>query len=299
LEHSKQQPDIYEGQLKDFKKNGHGKMTYSNGDIYVGTWLDDLPHGHGVKEFVNGDEYSGQWRNGKRHSDGVLKYADGSRYVGQWQNDLQHGNGVLYYPQTSSNPTSSSSSSSTHNSSSSSQADTPSTPSHTVHIAPLKNRKHSLPDRLDPSNDKQQNSNLSQSLPSPSSSSSSLSLAQQTEIKLSEAIETFEVSSDQDFFEGEWRDGKIVNQSDNLRLAALKRGAQQVQQLQQVLEDELKKGEAVDPETLCKICKLNKINTLFLECAHQVSCLECSKLTIKNCLVCGRRIVRVIQTFEI
>lgn len=36
---------VYEGELKDWKKNGQGVMTLTNGNVYVGTWEKDQKNG--------------------------------------------------------------------------------------------------------------------------------------------------------------------------------------------------------------------------------------------------------------
>lgn len=39
--------DKYDGNWKDGKKNGQGKMNFANGDEYEGLWKDDKMNGHG------------------------------------------------------------------------------------------------------------------------------------------------------------------------------------------------------------------------------------------------------------
>ena len=38
----------YNGQIKDGKRHGLGKMIYSDGDVYEGYWKDDELHGKGI-----------------------------------------------------------------------------------------------------------------------------------------------------------------------------------------------------------------------------------------------------------
>ena len=33
--------DMYDGQLLNGKRSGHGKMVFSNGDMYIGMWKTD------------------------------------------------------------------------------------------------------------------------------------------------------------------------------------------------------------------------------------------------------------------
>ena len=36
---------LYEGQWKNDKANGRGRLIYSDGDVYEGEWKDDKSHG--------------------------------------------------------------------------------------------------------------------------------------------------------------------------------------------------------------------------------------------------------------
>ena len=38
---------VYEGEVKDGKKHGKGKMTWADGDVYKGGYKDNKPHGRG------------------------------------------------------------------------------------------------------------------------------------------------------------------------------------------------------------------------------------------------------------
>ena len=60
--------NIYEGEgeWKDNKIHGQGKMTYSNGDIYEGEWKDNKIHGRGRLTLTNGEIYEGKWKNNIR-----------------------------------------------------------------------------------------------------------------------------------------------------------------------------------------------------------------------------------------
>ena len=47
----------YEGEMKDGKKHGKGKMDFAIGVKYTGDWLNDAITGEGICSFVNGDHY--------------------------------------------------------------------------------------------------------------------------------------------------------------------------------------------------------------------------------------------------
>ena len=46
--------DVYEGDLINYKKNGHGTMEYKNSDVYEGEWKDDVVNGQGKMIYANG-----------------------------------------------------------------------------------------------------------------------------------------------------------------------------------------------------------------------------------------------------
>ncbi|MDR6883073.1 cold shock domain-containing protein [Bacillus sp. 3255] len=99
---------IYEGGIKDGKRNGRGK-EYDNGHvIYDGYWLNDKRHGHGSSFRVidyydkarSVKEYCGEWVEDKKSGVGTSFFEDGNiAYQGQWQNDSFHGSGVSYNPE--------------------------------------------------------------------------------------------------------------------------------------------------------------------------------------------------------
>lgn len=55
--------DIYMGQTKDNKKEGHGRIIYNNGEIYVGDFRDDKRDGMGLFVDLDGDIYKGSFKN--------------------------------------------------------------------------------------------------------------------------------------------------------------------------------------------------------------------------------------------
>jgi hypothetical protein len=46
---------LYDGNFLYGKRNGFGKMIYSNGDIYEGEWIDNVIKGKGIYSCKNGD----------------------------------------------------------------------------------------------------------------------------------------------------------------------------------------------------------------------------------------------------
>ena len=75
----------YEGEYKDGKKNGLGKMKFPSGDIYHGIWVNDTMHGEGTYMYANGDIFSGIFDKGIKNGTGTYEYkSDKSQLVGAW-----------------------------------------------------------------------------------------------------------------------------------------------------------------------------------------------------------------------
>lgn len=78
---------MFSGSYKDGKRNGIGKLIFSNGDIYDGKWKDDQRHGVGKQTYKNGTVYDGKWKNDKRHGPGKQIFPDNRVFVGEWVDD--------------------------------------------------------------------------------------------------------------------------------------------------------------------------------------------------------------------
>nr|KAG5708027.1 hypothetical protein BaRGS_025165 [Batillaria attramentaria] len=75
----------YEGEWKNGKKHGHGKLVMSDGTYYEGQFVNGEINGHGFKYFSSSCcKYTGQFLNGEMHGHGVMQYKDESIYEGQW-----------------------------------------------------------------------------------------------------------------------------------------------------------------------------------------------------------------------
>jgi len=88
---------MFEGEYKEGKKHGVGRMVFPNGDVYHGMWEGDQPNGDGTYKYSNGDMYSGAWSAGKRDGRGALVYTgDDSQLVGTWKaGSLDSGKWIL------------------------------------------------------------------------------------------------------------------------------------------------------------------------------------------------------------
>ena len=57
----------YEGEMKDGKREGHGKFFYVTGDYYEGEFKNNYKNGKGKYVFSNKDVYEGEYKDGKIH----------------------------------------------------------------------------------------------------------------------------------------------------------------------------------------------------------------------------------------
>ena len=89
--------DRYEGEWLDNLRHGQGKFYYTNGNFYEGEWLDDLKHGQGKFYYTNGNFYEGGWLSNKKEGVGTYIFANGTRYDGELKNDKINGRGICHY----------------------------------------------------------------------------------------------------------------------------------------------------------------------------------------------------------
>ena len=87
----------YEGDWKNDKIEGKGKMIWKTGEVYEGEWSNNLKEGKGIETYTNGEKYEGNFKNSKFEGKGVLYYENGDRYEGDFKNDNRHGSGIMYY----------------------------------------------------------------------------------------------------------------------------------------------------------------------------------------------------------
>jgi len=94
---SKEGTQRYEGEWKEDKRCGFGKILYANGDRYEGEWLDNLKHGQGKFYYTNGNFYEGGWLSNKKEGVGTYIFANGTRYDGELKNDKINGRGICHH----------------------------------------------------------------------------------------------------------------------------------------------------------------------------------------------------------
>ncbi len=71
----------YQGNWVAGKKEGHDIYRYRSGSVfkvYEGNLRDDKKVGHGVMKYTNGGEYNGNWVADERKGNGIYRYPAGS-----------------------------------------------------------------------------------------------------------------------------------------------------------------------------------------------------------------------------
>jgi hypothetical protein len=65
----------------------HRKETYADGNIYEGEWKDDKRSGRGKLTYASGEVYEGEFKDGDFNGQGTKTYPDGRRESGTWRDD--------------------------------------------------------------------------------------------------------------------------------------------------------------------------------------------------------------------
>ena len=99
--------DIYEGDFKNDKMEGKGIMYYNKNDTaqrekYDGEWRDGQMEGKGIMYYNKNDtaqieKYDGEWKEGQIEGKGILYWSFGDRYEGEFKNNKIEGKGIIYY----------------------------------------------------------------------------------------------------------------------------------------------------------------------------------------------------------
>uniref|UniRef100_A0A8D2AI66 MORN repeat containing 1 n=1 Tax=Sciurus vulgaris TaxID=55149 RepID=A0A8D2AI66_SCIVU len=86
----------YEGEWKEGKKHGHGKLLFKDGSYYEGEFSDGEITGFGCRYWAwSGNTYSGHFVLGEPQGHGVMKYKAGGHYEGELSRGLRAGQGFL------------------------------------------------------------------------------------------------------------------------------------------------------------------------------------------------------------
>ncbi len=81
--------DVYEGEMKDGKRNGQSTMNFGKNDSAVrkeckGQWKDDELYGQGKMIWANGDVYEGEWKKRKPDGQGKMTFNTSDVLEGKW-----------------------------------------------------------------------------------------------------------------------------------------------------------------------------------------------------------------------
>jgi hypothetical protein len=72
----------YEGEMKNGKREGHGKFFFLNGDLYEGEFKNNCKDKKGKYTYSNQDVYEGEFKKGEIHGKGKYTYVEGDVYEG-------------------------------------------------------------------------------------------------------------------------------------------------------------------------------------------------------------------------
>ena len=87
----------YIGNFKNDMKNGKGKMIFCNQDEYDGNFIDDEITGYGTFKWKNNNEYTGHFLNGKMYGKGKYKWYNGNEYEGTYIKNKRQGQGKFIW----------------------------------------------------------------------------------------------------------------------------------------------------------------------------------------------------------
>ena len=85
----------YEGEIRNLKPHGKGKLELLNVYTYTGEFKNGLKEGLGDMQWKNNDRYKGEFAKDKQHGNGKFVTNDGACYDGEWILGKMHGKGVL------------------------------------------------------------------------------------------------------------------------------------------------------------------------------------------------------------
>ena len=84
----------YNGEWKNDKKYGKGKIKLNNGDELDGDWVNNI-FVNGKIRYFNGDLYEGDISNNKKHGFDKMIYSNGDEFNGKQVNNSKEGEGII------------------------------------------------------------------------------------------------------------------------------------------------------------------------------------------------------------
>ena len=90
--------DVYEGHLKNQKRHGQGKYTWTNGTVYQGNWVNGKKEGKGYQTWSDGSSYEGSYLENRIEGKGKYTWQSGIVYEGDFVNSRKEGKGKQTWP---------------------------------------------------------------------------------------------------------------------------------------------------------------------------------------------------------
>jgi len=87
----------YEGEMREGRFNGRGRLLFVDGSTYDGEFRDGERIGKGKMDWFNHNSYDGEWKNGVMDGSGTYKWRSGNIYTGQWSKGRQEGRGKFTF----------------------------------------------------------------------------------------------------------------------------------------------------------------------------------------------------------
>lgn len=88
---------VYEGYWLWGKRDGQGKMSWTDGSMFEGTWKGDERH-YGTMIMIDQSMYKGYFKNELFDGEGELWLQSGITYIGKFEKGRCMKNGKLIFP---------------------------------------------------------------------------------------------------------------------------------------------------------------------------------------------------------
>ena len=96
-----------------------------------------------------------------------------------------------------------------------------------------------------------------------------------------------------------WKDDRLGEQHNEDILTNSQFIDLKTTKINQSISFDLNMTQNTDMESeICKICMINKINTVCIPCGHRCLCTECKSKKFKECPICRQQLDQIVQTFD-
>ena len=89
----------YEGEFKEGKMHGYGRLKWPDGHWYQGQFDKERTCGIGIRGWPSGHWYVGEEQGGWKEGLGAMGWPGGRRYEGEFRKDLRNGFGLMTWPE--------------------------------------------------------------------------------------------------------------------------------------------------------------------------------------------------------